>query len=66
MNAGAMLLRRPRRMGCARSATVASADAPKRRVVVTGLGCVTSLGHDKTTFYKCVRASVTACLVARS
>jgi 3-oxoacyl-(acyl-carrier-protein) synthase len=54
MNAGSMLVRRPRRAGCVRGATVASAAPPKRRVVVTGMGCVTSLGHDKTTFYKCV------------
>jgi hypothetical protein len=54
MNAGAMLVRRSRRAACVRGATVASAAPPKRRVVVTGMGCITSLGHDKTTFYKCV------------
>ena len=54
MNAVAVLARRPRRASCVRGATVASAAPPKRRVVVTGMGCVTSLGHDKTTFYKCV------------
>ena len=53
MNSGALLVRRPRRAGCVRGATVASAAPPKRRVVVTGMGCVPSLGHDKTTFYKC-------------
>ena len=37
-----------------RCCVAAAAAAPKRRVVVTGLGCITSLGHDKNSFYKCV------------
>lgn len=46
-----------------RGTTVASAEPPKRRVVVTGMGCVTSLGHEKTTFYKCACRCVAQCSV---
>ncbi|KAL4457347.1 hypothetical protein ABPG75_012212 [Micractinium tetrahymenae] len=46
--AGARLPRRQRR---AVAATAAAADAPQRRVVVTGQGVVSSLGHDADEFY---------------
>ena len=43
--------RRPQRLAARAAAAAADPEAPRRRVVVTGQGVVSSLGHDPAQFY---------------